>query len=74
MGALLYIYRGVVLLLSLCSSSRRKATFERWKKTKRHKLIYEMGYGVIGLAVLVGISFIVLLLLIHAVEKSFRSS
>ena len=52
MGALLYVYQGIMLVMALLSPTKRKLTFERWKKTKSHKLVYEIGFGIIGLMIL----------------------
>ena len=57
MSAFIYMYRGILLVLSLASTEKRRLTFERWKKTKNHKLVYELGYGVIGLAMIIWLVF-----------------
>ncbi|MEO6846529.1 MAG: hypothetical protein ABI443_03995 [Chthoniobacterales bacterium] len=49
MGLFIYIYRGVILLVCLTSARHRSATFTRWKKTRPHKLIYEIGGGILGI-------------------------
>jgi hypothetical protein len=43
---------------------------ERWKKTKNHKLIYELGYGIIGLMMIVWLIFWLISLAIHTSSAS----
>ena len=52
MSAIIYIYRGVLILLMLVSTKHREATFQRWKRSQPYKVIFEIGSGVIGLVVI----------------------
>ncbi len=60
MNIFIYIYRGALLFISLLIPSKRKMTIARWKRTKTDKLIYEIGGGIIGIAVLVAFVWVVL--------------
>jgi hypothetical protein len=60
MSIFIYIYRGAFLLLSLLIPSKRQITLERWKRTKTHRLIYEIGGGVIGIIVLFAFVWVII--------------
>ena len=64
MGAILYVYQAVVLIISLLSPAKRKLTLERWKKMKSHQLVYEIGYGIIGLMILTPVLLLLLAVVI----------
>jgi hypothetical protein len=49
MSALLYFFRGIALIWYAVSPSYRRRTNERWKATRPHRLIAEIGTGIIGL-------------------------
>ena len=52
MSIFIYIYHGMLILLALISPKHRKATFLRWGRTRPYKVILEIGSGIIGLAFL----------------------
>jgi hypothetical protein len=52
MYAILYIFSAFTLVRYVFSVSYRAKTNERWKKTPRHRVVYEVGAGIIGLIVL----------------------
>jgi|GEM_PF-5491921 len=60
MSILIYIYRGAFLLICLLIPSKRRMTLDRWKRTKTHKLIYEIGGGLIGLIVLCAFIWVII--------------
>jgi hypothetical protein len=49
MAIFIYFIRAFGLLRCCFSSSYRARTRERWKKTPQHRIIYEVGTGIIGL-------------------------
>ena len=49
MAIIIYFVRAFSLIRCCFSSSYRAKTQARWKKTATHRLIYEIGTGVIGL-------------------------
>jgi hypothetical protein len=52
MSFFVYLFRGIFLLWYLVSPAYRRSTNERWRKTRRYKLIYEIGTGIIGLIII----------------------
>jgi hypothetical protein len=52
LSAIVYIYRGVLLLMSLLIPSKRQATLMRWKRARPHQLVYEIGGGILGIVVI----------------------
>jgi hypothetical protein len=52
MAIIIYIARAFTLLRCCFSSSYRARVRERWKKTPQHRVIFEIGTGVIGLIVI----------------------
>jgi len=72
--ALLYVYQGVVLVVSLLSPTKRKQPLERWKNTKSHKLVYEIGFGIIGLMILAVPVFYLLLIILAVVLGITKSA
>lgn len=66
MYAVVYIFAAFTLLAYFFSSDYRDKTNERWKRTPKHRVINEIGAGIIGLALLATIVY----LLISAVEDS----
>ena len=48
----------IILFLSLCSPSKRRLTFERWKRTRADKVIAEIGFGIFGIAALAGLLYL----------------
>ena len=60
MGVLIYIFRGLALVWFCISPRYRAKTRERWKNTPSHRLIYEIGGGILGLAVLGAIVLVVI--------------
>jgi hypothetical protein len=49
MAIFVYFVRAFMLLRCCVSGSYRARTRERWKKTPQHRVIYEIGTGIIGL-------------------------
>ncbi|HZI32486.1 MAG TPA: hypothetical protein VFF11_09095 [Candidatus Binatia bacterium] len=51
--AIFIYFAGAFMLLRCCfSGSYRARTRERWKKTPQHRVIFEVGTGIIGLVVI----------------------
>lgn len=51
MAIFIHIARAFALLRCCFSSSYRTRVCERWKKTPQHRVIFEIGTGVVGLIV-----------------------
>lgn len=49
MSLLIYIARAVLLLRCCFSSTYRAETCARWKQAPAHRVIFEVGTGIIGL-------------------------
>jgi hypothetical protein len=52
MALILYIARAFMLLRLCFSSSYRAEIRARWKTTPQHRIIWEVGTGVLGVAVI----------------------
>ena len=52
MSIFIYLIRGVSLLRYLIAPTYRRNTNARWKATQTHKVIYEVGTGVLGLVII----------------------
>jgi hypothetical protein len=52
MSALIYLFSGLALIWYVVSPAYRRRTNARWKATRPHKLIAELGGGLIGLIIL----------------------
>jgi hypothetical protein len=55
MGALIYVARAFVLLVCCFSPVYRAKTVARWKKSPPHRIVLEVGGGLVGLLILIGI-------------------
>jgi hypothetical protein len=64
--AILYILAAFTLLACFFSPDYRDKTTERWKRTPKHRVVTEIGAGIIGLLLLVTIAYFI----ITAVEDS----
>jgi hypothetical protein len=51
MYILIYLVRGFTLIWYALSPSYRQKTNARWKRTKPHRLVFEIGTGILGLVV-----------------------
>lgn len=49
MNVIIYLLRGFTLIWYLLSLSYRRKTNARWKATRPHKLVWEIGTGILGL-------------------------
>ena len=61
MAIIIYFVRAFSLIRCCFSRSYRAMTLARWKKTPTHRLIYEIGTGVIGLAGMVAIIVVIVI-------------
>lgn len=52
MYAIVYLAAAFSLILYCFSPSHRAKCHERWKQTPRHRVIYEIGGGILGLVIL----------------------
>jgi hypothetical protein len=59
MAILIYITRAFVLLFCCFSASHRAKTFARWKGIPTHRVIFEVGTGIVGLLVIVEIVYLI---------------
>ena len=59
MGALIYVGRAFVLLVCCFSPSYRAKTVARWKKSPPHRIVLEIGGGLVGLLILGAIVLII---------------
>jgi amino acid transporter len=66
MYAIVYIFAAFTLLAYFFSPDYREKTNERWKRTPKHRVINEIGAGIIGLALPATIAYFI----ISAVEDS----
>jgi len=66
MYAIVYIFAAFTLLACFFSPDYRDKTVERWKRSPKHRVINEIGAGIIGLALLATIAYFI----ISAVEDS----
>lgn len=55
MFIVVYIARALALIRYCFSGSYRARAHARWKETPSHKIIYEVGTGLLGLVVMVAI-------------------
>ena len=53
MSLLIYLFGGLALVWYAISPSYRRKTNVRWKTTRPHKLVFEIGTGLLGLAILI---------------------
>ena len=60
MYILIYLVRGFTLIWYLLSPSYRRKTNARWKVTRPHKLVFEIGTGILGLVVFLALFLLVL--------------
>ena len=60
MYAIVYIFAAYTLLAYVVSPSFREQTNNRWKGTPKHKVIREIGAGILGLAIVATISYLIL--------------
>jgi hypothetical protein len=51
MYVLIYLVRGFTLIWYVLSPSYRQKTNARWRRTKPHRLVFEIGTGIVGLVV-----------------------
>jgi len=49
MYALIYLLRGFTLIWYVLSPTYRQKTKARWKRTKPHRVVLEVGTGILGL-------------------------
>jgi hypothetical protein len=61
MAIFLYIIRAFSLLRCCFSNSYRAKTQARWKKIPTHRVIFEVGTGIIGLMALVAIVAVIII-------------
>jgi hypothetical protein len=52
MGAIIYIVWALTLIRYCVSPSYRAETRARWKKTPTHRIVYEVGGGILGLVIM----------------------
>jgi hypothetical protein len=60
MRIIVYIFGAFILLRYAFSPSYRIKTNERWKRTPTHKVVFEVGAGLIGLLILGGVIYYIL--------------
>ena len=48
---LVYLLRGFTLIWYVLSPPYRRKTNVRWKKTRPHRLVFEIGTGILGLVI-----------------------
>jgi hypothetical protein len=52
MYALIYLFRGFTLIWYLISPKYRRETNARFKATRPHKVVFEVGMGIIGVVMI----------------------
>jgi hypothetical protein len=52
MSLLIYLFSGFALFWYACSPSYRRKTNARWKAMRPHKLVFEIGSGILGLFII----------------------
>jgi hypothetical protein len=61
MAILFYVARAFTLLVCCVSGSHRAKALARWKKSPPHRVVLEVGGGVVGLLVLVEIIYLIII-------------
>ena len=55
MAIFIYLFGGLALIWYLLSPTYRRKTNDRWRQTRPHKLVFEIGIGIIGLVILIAL-------------------
>ena len=55
MYALLYLACGLTLIWYILSPSYRRTTNARWKVTRPHRLVFEIGTSILGLLIILAL-------------------
>jgi RsiW-degrading membrane proteinase PrsW (M82 family) len=70
MRALIYLFSAFGLIWLCFSSSYREKCRLRWKNSPKHKVVYEIGGGVIGLIILMYILKLIFQSLSHSTDTN----
>lgn len=59
MGAFIHLLRAFSLIWYCLSPSYREKCHARWQKTPKHRVVLEVGGGLVGLTVLIGLAIMI---------------